>query len=296
MKLERQHILVGILILFAVLRAGDYVLTSMIQGPLRQLNGENNELRDKIEQREALLAESRTAGQKLELWRKRSLPTDTETARSLYRNWLLETIRSAKLRNATVDSGSPANRRGLYRSMPFNIQARGSLQEVTAALYRFETSPQLHRIVNLRLTPMGITGQFDVSMSVEALVIPDAKRTSLPKGEAKILASPHERDYAVIARNNVFGIGIDQQDPMKLTILSAVTYRNGVPMAWITEQIHDRVHKLPSGATFDTTALSGRIVRVDAESVVIESGEQQLSLRIGQSFAEAKPYSPRDPG
>ncbi|MEQ9408388.1 MAG: hypothetical protein RIK87_11705 [Fuerstiella sp.] len=296
MKLERQQILLGILILFAVLRVGDYVLTSLIQGPLRQLNGENNELREKIQEREALLAESRTAGQKIESWRKRSLPTDTEAARSLYRNWLLEAIRSAKLRNATVDSGSPASRRGLYRSMPFNIQARGSLQEFTAALYRFETSPQLHRIVNLRLTPIGTTGQFDVSMSVEALIIPDAGRTTLPKGKSGLLASPDREDYAVIARNNVFGIGIDQQDPMKLTILSAVTYRNGVPMAWITEQIHDRVHMLPVGAAFDTTALSGRIVRVDEESVVIESGQQQLSLSIGQSFAEAKPYSAGDPG
>jgi len=291
MKLERQQVLLGILILFAVLRVGDYVLTSMIQGPLRQLNGENNELREKIKEREELLAESRAAGQKIALWQKRSLPADTETARSLYRNWLLETIRAAKLRNATVDSGSPANRRGLYRSMPFNIQARGSLQQVTAALFRFETSPQLHRILNLRLTPVGITGQFDVSMSVEALVVPGAKRTSLPKGEAKILASTHERDYAVIARDNVFGIGIDQQDPMKLTILSAVTYRNGVPMAWITEQISDRVQKLPAGATFETTAMSVRIGCVDEESVVIESGELQMTLNIGQSFAEATPHA-----
>jgi len=251
------------------------------------LNGENNELRDKIKEREALLAESREAGQKIAAWQQTSLPTDTETARSLYRNWLLESIRSAKLRSATVDSGSPANRRGLYRSMPFNVQARGTLPQITAALFQIENSAQLHRIVNLRLNPVSGSGQFDLSMSVEALVLPGTKRTSLAKGSSGNLASDQLRDYDVIARDNIFGIGIDHQDPMKLTILSAVTYRNGVPTAWVTEQINDRVHKLAAGADFNTTALSGRIVSVTEESVVIQSGEDRLTLNIGQSFAEA---------
>lgn len=287
MKPGRKKVLLGLLIAMGVARAGDYVLSSMIQGPLQQLNGENNELRENIKEREALLAESREAGQKISEWQKTSLPTDTETARSLYRNWLLETIRSAKLRSATVDSGAPANRLGLYRSMPFNVQARGSLQQITAALFQIENSVQLHRIVNLRLNPVSTSGQFDLSMSVEALVLPGAKRTSLPKGRSGHLASDNLRDYDVIARDNVFGIGINHQDPMKLTILSAVTWRNGVPTVWITEQINDRVHKLPAGADLDTSALSGRIVSVLEESVVIESGEDRLTLKIGQSFAEA---------
>jgi Tfp pilus assembly protein PilO len=287
MKFDRRQLLVGALILMALLRVGDYVLSSMIQEPIRELNGENMELREEIKKQQALLAESREAGQLIEAWRKQSLPADTESARSLYRDWLLATIRAAKLRNATVDSGSPANRRGLYRVIPFNIQARGTLQQITSVLYKYENSVQLHRIINLRLTPVGSTGQFDLSMSVEALMVPGTKRTSLPTGESAILVSANQSDYAVIARDNIFGIGINQQDPMKLTILSAVTYRNGVPTAWITEQIEDRVQKLAAGTTFDTTALSGRVVRVDEKSVVIETGELEMTIKIGQSFAEA---------
>jgi hypothetical protein len=287
MNVTRQQLLLGMLILMAVVRVGDYVLSSMIQGPLRELQGDNRELQDNISKQEKLLADGRAAGQKIEKWQKKSLPSDTETARSLYRNWLLETVRSARLRNATVDSGSPANRRGLYRSMPFTVQARGSLNEITSALFRVEKSDQLHRIMTLRLTPVGATGQFDLSMSVEALMIPGTKGLSLNKGESSLLASTNRHDYDVIARDNIFGIGIDTQDPMKLTILSAVTYRNGKPTAWITEQIGDRVHKLPAGADFETTAISGRVVTVTEESVVIESGDQLLKMQIGQSFADA---------
>lgn len=288
MKATRQQVMLGVLALMAVLRVGDYVLSSMIQGPLRELQGENRELLESISKQEELLADGRKAGQKIEGWQKRSLPSDTEAARSLYRNWLLETVRSAKLRNATVDSGSPANRRGLYRAMPFTVQARGSLNEITSALFSVEKSDQLHRIVTLRLTPVGTTGQFDLSMSVEALIIPGTNRTSLNKGESRLLASTNRRDYDIVARDNIFGIGIDARDPMKMTILSAVTYRNGEPTAWITEQIDDKVHKLPAGAEFETTAITGRVVTVTEESVVIESGAQLLKMDIGQSFADAE--------
>ncbi len=72
-----------------------------------------------------------------------------------------------------------------------------------------------------------------------------------------------------------------------MTILSAVAYRNGEPTAWITEQIDDRVLKLPAGVEFETTAINGRVVTVTEESVVIESGEQLLKMDIGQSFADA---------
>ena len=287
MKATRQQVMLGVLALMAVLRVGDYVLSTMIQGPLRELQGENRELQEDISKQEKLLADGRAAGQKIEKWQQRSLPSDTETARSLYRNWLLETVRSARLRNATVDSGSPASRRGLYRSMPFTVQARGSLNEITSALFNVEKSDQLHRIMTLRLTPVGTTGQFDLSMSMEALIIPGTKKMSLSRGESRLLASTDRHDYDVIARDNIFGIGIDTKDPMKLTILSAVTYRNGQPTAWITEQIDDKVHKLPAGAEFETTAIHGRIVTVTEESVVIESGDQLLTMQIGQSFADA---------
>lgn len=287
MKATRQQVMLGVLALMVVLRVGDYVLTTMIQGPLRELQGENRELQEDISKQEKLLADGRAAGQKIEKWQQRSLPSDTETARSLYRNWLLETVRSARLRNATVDSGSPASRRGLYRSMPFTVQARGSLNEITSALFNVEKSDQLHRIMTLRLTPVGTTGQFDLSMSMEALIIPGTKKMSLSRAESSLLASTDRQDYDVIARDNIFGIGIDTKDPMKLTILSAVTYRNGQPTAWITEQIDDKVHKLPAGAEFETTAIHGRVVTVNEESVVIESGDQLLTMQIGQSFADA---------
>lgn len=288
MSISRQQVLLGVLILMAIVRVGDYVLSSMIQGPLRELHRDNNELRERIEKQEKLLSEARSAGQKIDAWRKKSLPPDTETSRSLYRNWLLDVVRKAKLRNATVDSGSPATRFGLYRAMPFNIQARGTLKEITSALFQLENCVQLHRIVNLRLTPVSNSGQFNIALGMEALILPGSKRKSLPKGQSQLLASTHERDYRVIAQDNLFGIGVNHQDPMQLTILSGVTSRNGHPTAWITEQITETIHRVSVGDTFQTDALDGVVMAVDEKTLEYESGEQRFTMSIGDSFAGAK--------
>lgn len=286
MKSNRQKILLGFLALMGILRGGDYVLNTMIQGPLDKLRTEREALKVEIEKREKLLGDARKAGKRIEIWQQQSLPADLETARSLYRNWLLKVIREAKLQNANVDSGSPANRYGLYRAMPFDVKARGTLAQLTAALFRFGSSDQLHEIKSLRLTPIGQTGQFDISLGVEALIIPGTKRKTLSTGKAKLLASSTARDYSIIAKDNFFGIGISHQDPMKMTILSAVTVRNDIPVAWFTELITGKVTKVGPDETFETVALSGRIVQVDDTSVSIETGGQRLQMTIGQSFAE----------
>ncbi len=292
MKLTRQQILLGFLALMGIFQVGDYVLNTMIQGPLERLRNEQESLQEDIHKREKLLADARVAGKKIELWKKKSLPADIETARSLYRNWLLDVIRKAKLQNATVGSGSPATRYGLYRAMPFDLKARGTLLQLTNALFRFYNSDQLHEIKSLRLTPIGNSGQFDISMGIEALIIPGAGKKTLSTGKAKLLASADSRDYAIIARDNIFGIGVSHQDPMKMTILSAVTSRNGKPLAWITELISGRVIKVGPEATFETVALSGRIVRIEDESVIIETSGQLMKLTIGQSFASGVVTSP----
>lgn len=292
MNVNRQYILLGALGLMAAVYFGESIVTEAIQAPLQALDDEKESLEEDIEKQRKLIRETRAAKEKIDRWNKRSLPSDTETARSLYRNWLLEIVRASKLRSATVDSGSPARRFGLYRAMPFTVQARGTLREITDALFAFSQSGQLHKVISLRLSPVGESGQFNVVMSVEAVMLPGIKRSTLGQGESQTLASTHRPDYDVIARDNIFGIGISKLDPMKETVLSAVTWRNGVPQAWITERIGDRVHKLEPGADFDTTALRGRIVTVDDDSVVIESGEEQLTMTIGQSFAEARQATP----
>ena len=286
MNAKRKQILCGLLGVIVLFLFGDYLWQDRVQKPLTELKGDYDALLEDLKKQTGTFKRTKELPIRIAAWKKQALPANTETARSVYRNWLLQTIRQANLRNARVDSGSPSSRFG-FRILPVNAQARGTLSEVTDALFSFENAALLHRIDSIRLTPIGDSGQFDLAMSVQAVMMPGIKRDFLKPERAFRLASAHRRSYDVIARDNIFGIDVDHRDPMKTTLLTGVTWRNGNPQVWITEQMADRVHKLASGATFDTTALSGRIAEVGDDWVIIESGEQQFRLTIGQSFAEA---------
>ena len=282
----RQQIMLGVLVAIGLYLVGDYVWVEQIQKPLNELKGEHADMVEDLGKYTKTFKRTKTLPKQITIWEKQALPANTETARSLYRNWLLETIRTAKLRNARVDSGSPSSRPG-DKVMPVNAQARGTLNEITDALFAFENAALLHKIVSIRLSPIRDNGQFDLAISIEAVMMPGIKRRSLKPGVAKRLVSSNRRSYDIISRDNMFGIAVDHRDPMKMTKLTGVIYRNDDPQVWITEQIIDRIHRLEKGASFDTTALTGRVAEIGEDWVIIESGEQQLKLTMGQSFAEA---------
>jgi preprotein translocase subunit YajC len=291
MKLSRQHLLLGVLIAMGLLQAGDWIITSMIQGPLQERRNRTNNLNKEITKREALLKQTRAATVRIAEWQKRSLPSEVDVARSVYRSWILEIIKAARLRNATVDSGAPSSRSGLYRSMPFTIRVRGSLAEFTDFLIRFTKADFLHQISSMSLSPISVSGQFDISLSIETLLLPGITRKKLNPGDSKLLAADDVREYDIIHRNNFFGIGIDTSDPMKTTLVTAITSVNGIPQAWITEQTRNLVTRVSPGDQFDTVALAGRVIEIHDQDIVIETSGEKLVLPIGKPFAEATPFS-----
>ena len=78
MKLTRQHLLLGVLIAIGAVSAGDWLLKSMIQGPLDERRARTEKLEEEVEKLEKVLAEGRRAGKKIDAWQQRSLPPDTE--------------------------------------------------------------------------------------------------------------------------------------------------------------------------------------------------------------------------
>ena len=293
MKLTRQQLLLAALALVGVVQAGDWVLNTMIQGPLQVRRARTEQLEKDISKRESLLAESRNAGKQIAMWQKQSLPADPEVTRSVYRSWLLTVVKTAKLRNATVESGSPSTRRAkdktvLYRSMPFSVRCRGSLAEFNELLFKFSNAGYLHQISSLTLNPISSTGQFDISLGIETLLLSERKGDGLNSSPSTLLASPDLKDYEAIVKDNVFGIGIDGSDPMKHTMVTAITFSNGTPQVWITEQLTNKVTKVGIGADFDTVALSGRIMEVREQEVIIESSGERMLFSIGKPFSEAR--------
>jgi hypothetical protein len=180
----------------------------------------------------------------------------------------------------------------LYRSLPFTLRARGSLPQFNNFLFQFTRAGLLHQITNFSLTPSGGTAIFDVSVSIDTVLLPTRKGNELNSQPGTLPALATVADYASIASQNIFAVGLNTVDPLKHTFVSAITFSNGQPLVWITEQLSDRVTRTGPGESFNTAAMSGSIVEVRAQEVVVESSGRRLLLSLGSPLSEAKPLTP----
>ena len=297
MKLTRQQLLLGVLIVIGVVRVGDWILQSLIEGPLQERRAKAAQLQKDIRSREKQLADLRAAGKRVEQWVQQSLPADPETARTAYRSWLLSLLRSTRMTDAVVDSGSAGSRRlrsgaVLSRSLPFTLRARGSLLQFNDFLYQFTRAGLLHQITSFNLTPVSGSTIFDVSVSIDTVLLPSRKGAELNTVPGTLPARSTAAEYSAIAAQNIFAIGLNTVDPLQHTFVSAITFSNGQPLVWITEQLSDRVTRTGPGETFSTAAMSGSVVEVRAQDVVVESSGRRLLLTLGSPLSEAKAVAP----
>ena len=291
MKPTRHQILLAVLVIIGIVQGSDWVLSTMIQGPLQDRRSRINQLQDDIRKRESLLADQRRQ-------KNCGMAGTIDAGRSGSDTLCVSKLAAGRRKEYEASkchcgSGSPSSRRAndrtiIYRSMPFSVRARGSLAEFNEFLYLFSKAGHLHQITSMTLNPISNTGQFDISLSIETLLLPGRKGNELNSASSTLLASAEFKDYAAIAKDNIFGIGINSADPMQHTIVSGITFSDGKPQVWITEQLIGKVIQVDAGAEFNTVALSGRILEVHDQEVLIETAGDRMLFSIGQPFSAAK--------
>lgn len=287
MNEPRQKILVGLLGAMVLYFGGEWAWRKAVQDPLgaRQLRIER--LEGEIEKRDKALAQARRDGKDLEVWEDQSLPSDPQVARSLYRAWLLQLVGKVGLANRNVEAGEPVSRRGIYQSITFTVQGRGTLDQLARFLYAFYRAGHLHQIHSVAITPLSSAGQLELSLVIEALVLPlTNEKEELSQATSDRLAYEKLDDYAVIPRRNLFGsTGIS--DPTDHAFLTAIQSVDGRPEAWFTLRTENKVVKLKPGEGFQVGLFAAKLVEIEGDDVVLESDGQRWLVSLGESLAEA---------
>ena len=98
----------------------------------------------------------------------RSLPGNTERARSQYSQWLLDMAQENRLRGANVDPSSPIPVGDLYNKHGFRVTGKADMSSVLNLMYSFYAKDYLHRIRVFDLKP-DRSGGFDVELTVDAI-------------------------------------------------------------------------------------------------------------------------------
>lgn len=291
--MSRQKILLAVVGLLVLLQGGDWVLTNFIEGPMQIRNSKGQQLEKRIKDRKAELARIRAEGKVLAVWESQSLPTNPDVARTLYRSWLLDLVAKSRLVDRDVTAGAPVNHRGLYRSITCTVRGRGTLNSVTDFMYRLYSAAHLHRVVSLALTPRSGSAQLNVSMSIEALILPTADRTDrLATGRVARLASATLKDYDPFVERNLFGFQSTGIDPAEYAYLTAVTVADGQPEAWFTFRNTDKVLKLRQGQELTVGQVSGTVAEILESEIVVQTGDERWLLAIGEKLTEAYALPP----
>ena len=223
-------------------------------------------------------------------------------ARARYQDWLLQLAKDAKLTNTSVDSGDPVavtatSRKGkrpteMFKRFTFTLSGRGDLGQVTKFLYDFYRGGHLHKVRSISLNPIGQGQQVDLSLSIEALALPNADREAdLTTLVSQQLAQADMRDYQLIAHRNFFSNG-GTESAWKQIQLSAVTSdARGVGEASFKVGAENPTQILQLGQALAMPSFEVRVVSLDETTATISIDGQLYRLAIGQNLAEATPIA-----
>jgi hypothetical protein len=282
-----------------------YFLFTAWQGPRGALLAQKTNAAAELERKQNRLDLAIKASEQLAEWQERSLPANSETALSLYQNWLLKTARDAGFSGITIDAAQGRRRPGVFQALRLNLQAAASLEELTLFLHRFYQAGHLHQILALGLVPESRGSKLSLQMTVEALSLPATDRTD----SLSAAASPHKLDALdayrnSIARRNLFAAyqpparppaeparvasppppSPPRFDPARHAYLTAIVSVDDRPQAWILARTSGEKFELFEGDAFRIGDTRGKVLRIGQREAEVEFDGQRYIVPLGENL------------
>ena len=312
---KREKVLAGATGALLVVFAGVFYLTGE-DSSLGDLRQEREDLLKEKSEQTARIRPGQRASAQLNRWKQRALPENETLARDLYGDWLLElVVDRVGLHGADITHYASQPHRGIYTVLPFKIEGRGTLDQLTRFLYEFESTGYMHKIRLLTSTPIKDSDDLKLVIDIDAVCIPGAvHQDKLPVNQPSrlehgkldeyletIVRRKMEKEgdeYRYVDRGGLFAFyrpkappepepGSPPEpdpespgfDPSSLTYVSSIDTVDGVPEVWLFVRTQGKTHRLFEGDSFEVGSMRGTIVRirVDKRDVEIEvDGRHQL--------------------
>ena len=202
---ERERILaivVGALVVCSALFFG----WDSISKKFRRRRNEIRTIQASVDHLEMQAERARRAEIRVRGYEDRSLPSEDKVAESLYQESLLQKADSAGIQNKSV-TVTPGNyRKNAYKQHSFRLTGQANVKQITKLLASIYAEDNLDRVSRLTLAPIGESNELRLDMTVQALSLPGASRSSLLNtGKSNRLSLDDVEKYANdIARRNFF--------------------------------------------------------------------------------------------
>ena len=303
-KREKILALAAVMLLMAVVL---YQAYSKLRGPYGRLENRRANAVAELEQVKTRQKNAKRASDRLDKWRRRSLPSDTHAAQSLYQNWLFQSAHDAGFSDTKIDAVKPRPHGDVYYALKFTFNAKTTLDGLTKFLHCFYSAGHLHQILNLTITPEGKGKPLKVRMTIEALSLteslsPSDVKSKDVKSKDELSKATSQRKLAaldvykekIVVRNLFAAYQTEdpkpQSDPAKDAYLTMISTGNR-PKAWITVKTTGDSHELREGNTFDIGETKCEVLRIGQRDAEIEIDGKRFLVLLGQNLREAKDLS-----
>jgi hypothetical protein len=260
------------------------------------------------------LAMGKEATDQLDEWQNRSLPVDREAAQTMYRVWLEQQMKASGL---VVEEFQPLQRLAPaagYSAIGYTMNVHGNVQALTKFLHAYYRSKLLQQITRMQLQPDTNLGQLKISLQTEALILPGTVNDALPTGIVERSAKKNANDYAKsIGGRNVFSVYRPPRperpvtasrpvtppqkfDDAKFAVFTGTIQIDGRYQAWIHVRTTNETLRLFEGDEVKVGEFDGKIVSIEPRAIVVQSGEEQLRVNLGQNLRDGKAKAAEETG
>ncbi len=291
---SREKTLIGAVAVAVVAWGGSKAATSYRE-TLERNTSQKTEAEQALNEAKVSVRRGEHARRQLNEWADRSLPRDRDIAESLYEDWLRAQITGAGLELTQLSDRTAAGRNAQYSELSFEYRGSGTLEQLADFLFRFYSAPHLHRISAATITGADAGKKLNLSMAVNALVLPNATRADkLAEGEPRKLAGTLDEYRKRLTSRNLFVAytpkATDKGDGVAAkNRVSGFTYESDGWVMWVQNEDSKEIKRVAKGDDVDYGKVKGKVVEVSGRNAVIETADGRKEIRIGQKFSEAMP-------
>ncbi|GHT11022.1 hypothetical protein FACS1894170_04040 [Planctomycetales bacterium] len=233
-----------------------------------------------------------------------SLPSRDDAALSQYQNYLMDLARTAGIKEYRGEAPSVVKQKNQYSKFSFTIHGKGSLEQIAEFLRQFQKTPYLHLVRSVSPRPTKKPDEFDVSIKIEALSLPQSRSNkTLPEVPAEVIAVAEDekallkaiKDRALFSEyqpqpNNQppepEKPKLDTFDMSPFCYLTAIVEPGEKYQCWINNRIENKTYILSVGEMFKLGDVRCFVKKIEFDRVQFEAAGGLYTIRIGKSFAE----------
>jgi hypothetical protein len=203
MMTSRERLL-ALIVCGMVAIMGIFWVGSQVSRSFSRRDGQKKQLEMQLEQKRLVMSRSRYVTKQMQKYEDMSLPSNLESAQSQYQNWLSEL--STDFVGEEVKLTSRSTRPDGSTVITCNVNGRADLKQLSEWLYNFYSVDTLHRIRQMPVKPIADSRLLDITIIVDALVLPgaDENKDFALQPKTDIASQPVEKVIDPIVQRNVF--------------------------------------------------------------------------------------------